>query len=230
MHFQLFVQKLLNKHAPKKAFFLKLLINNEIIKRITTRSRLRNRFLQNRNKENRKLFCKQRNKCVLLLRKSIKDYFANLNEKNITDNKRFCETVKPFLSKQIHFSERINLTEEEDNSLSKNCEEVAKELSNFLANAVKNLNIPNYENSDFLAENIDDPTIKAIVKWRNHPSILAIALEYKNRTNFSFSFVSKEDVLPEIKVMDVSKVIQESDIPIKFIKANNSFFAEPICF
>ena len=70
----------------------------------------------------------------------------------------------------------------------------------------------------------------AIAKWRNHPSILAIASEYKNRANFSFNFVSKEDVLTEIKMLDVSKSIQESDIPVKIIKANENFFAETICF
>ena len=70
----------------------------------------------------------------------------------------------------------------------------------------------------------------AIAKWRNHPSILAIASEYKNRANFSFNFVSKEDVLTEIKMLDVSKAIQESDIPVKIIKANENFFAEAICF
>ena len=164
------------------------------------------------------------------MRKSKKDYFENLNEKNITDNKRFWKTVKPFLSKKIHLSERINLTEEENNSLLTNCEEVAEELNNFFANAVKNLNISNYENCDSLAENIDDPTLKAIAKWRNHPSILAIASEYKNRANFSFNFVSKKDVLREIKMLDVSKAIQESDIPVKIIKANENFFAEAICF
>ena len=36
----------------------------------------------------------------------------------------------------------------------------------------------------FLAENIDDATLKAIDKWRNHPSIPAIASEYKNKENF----------------------------------------------
>ena len=40
----------------------------------------------------------------------------------------------------------------------------------------------------FLAENSDDPTLKAIDKWRNHPSIPAIASEYKNRANFQFCF------------------------------------------
>ena len=73
--------------------------NNEISKARSTRSRLRNRFLKNKSEENRKLLSKQRNKCVSLLRKSKKDYFANLNEKNITDNKRFWKTVKLFLKK-----------------------------------------------------------------------------------------------------------------------------------
>ena len=69
-----------------------------------------------------------------------------------------------------------------------------------------------------MAENIDDPTLKAIAKRRNRPSILAIASEYKNRENFSFNFVSKEDVLTEGKVLGVSKAFQESDIPVKIIK------------
>ena len=63
-----------------------------------------------------------------------------------------------------------------------------KELKNLFANAVKNLNIANHENCDSLAENIYHPTLKAIVKWRNHPSILVIASEYKNRANFSDNF------------------------------------------
>ena len=134
------------------------------------------------------------------------------------------------MPKKIHLPETINLTEEEKNPLLTNCEEVAKELNNFFTNAIKNLNIPNYENCDSLAENIDDHTLKAMAKWRNHPSILAIASEYKNRANFSFNFVSKEDVLTEIKVLDVSKAIQESDIPVRVIKANENFLAEAICF
>ena len=83
---------------------------------------------------------------------------------------------------------------------------------------------------DYLAENIDDPTVKAIAKWINHPSILAIASEYKNRANFFFNFVSKEHVLTEIKVLDVSKAILESDILVKIVKANENFFAKQFVF
>ena len=90
--------------------------------------------------------------------------------------------------------------------------------------------MPNYKYCDFFAENFEDPILKAIAKWRNHPSILAIASEYKNRANVFFNFVSKKDILTEIKMLDVSKTIQESDIPVKIIKANENFFAEAICF
>ena len=140
------------------------------------------------------------------------------------------KTVKPLLSRKIHLPERINLTKEENNSLFTNCEEFAEELNNFIAKSVKNLNIPNYENCGSFTKNIDDPPLKAIAKWRNHPSILAITSEYKNRANFSFNFVSKEDVLTEIEVLDVSKAIQESDLSDKIIKANEIFFADAICF
>ena len=122
------------------------------------------------------------------MRKSKKDYFENLNEKNITDNNISGKARNPSCQKKFIFLNKINLTEGESNSLLTNWEEIAKELNNFFANAVKNLNIPNYEYCDFLAENIDDPTLKAIAKWRNHPSILAIASEYKNRAKSQFCF------------------------------------------
>ena len=74
-----------------------------------------------------------------------------------------------------------------------------------------------------MAENINDSTLEAIAKWRNYPSILAITSEYKNRANFSINFVSKEDFLTEVKVLDVSKALQESDMSVKIIKANEYF-------
>ena len=102
-----------SKHKP--------FISNEISNPIMTRSRLRNSFLENRSEENRKLFWEQRKKCVSLLRKSKYHYFANLNEKNITDSKRFWKIVKPFLSNKIHYPEKINVTKVGNNSLLTNC-------------------------------------------------------------------------------------------------------------
>ena len=94
---------------------------------------------------------------------------------------------------------------------------------------VENLNIPNYEGCDPLSDNIDHPTLKAIVKWRNHTSILTITSEHQNTLKFSFNFVSKEHVLRKIKMLDSSKAIQESDIPVKLIKGDSDLFADIIC-
>ena len=75
---------------------------------------LRNRFLKNSSNRSKDPFRKQRNLWVSPLTKSKKDYFSNLNEKQITDSNSFRKTVKPFLSNKIQSSERINLTEESD--------------------------------------------------------------------------------------------------------------------
>ena len=115
--------------------------------------------------------------------------------------------------------ERINLTEEENDFLLTIRDKVAKELNSFFANAVKNLNILNYKDFDSLEEKIDDPTTKAIAKWRNYPSILTIASEYKNSANFLVSFVFKENVLTEI-----------NETTYKIMKENENFFSEAYCF
>ena len=211
----------LDKHPPQRKRYLR---SNH--KPFMTRTRLRNRILKSRSNGNRDLFRKQRNLCVSLLRKAKKDYFSKLNEKQITDNKRFWKTVKPFLSNKVQSSERINLTGEND-SLVTDCGKVAEELNSFFSSVVKNLYIPNYEDCDPLSDNID--TLKAIVKWRNHPSILTITSEHENTPKFSFNFVSKEHVLEEIQMMDSSKAIQESDIPVKLIKENSDLFPQIIC-
>ena len=76
---------ILSKHAPynksiargnQMPFFTK-----ELSKEIMTRSRLRNKYLKNRNEENRAIYVKQRNYCVSLLRKSKKKYYENLDKK-----------------------------------------------------------------------------------------------------------------------------------------------------
>ena len=69
-----------------------------LFKSIMERARLRNTCLKNPIVANKLAYTKQRNCCVSLLRKVKREYFANLNEKNITDNRKFWQTVKPSLS------------------------------------------------------------------------------------------------------------------------------------
>ena len=62
---------------------------------------------------NRICYNKQSNSCVHLLRKNGKDYYGNLNEKDVNDNKRFWKTVKPLLPDVVESSEKILLVHEE---------------------------------------------------------------------------------------------------------------------
>ena len=72
-----------------------------------------------------------------LLKKTKKEHYQNLDEKNVIDNKRFWKTVKPLLTDKSVSREKINLTENEK-LLTSECE-IAKTLNNFFSNIVKKL-------------------------------------------------------------------------------------------
>ena len=69
----------MNKHEPQKQRYLranhKPFMNAETFNIIMIQSEMRNRFLKHRSDENRRLFQKQRNKCISLLRKAKKRIF-----------------------------------------------------------------------------------------------------------------------------------------------------------
>ena len=69
-----------------------------LLKAIMHKSKLRNIFHKARAKEDGNNYKKQRNFCVNLLRNNKKDYFEKLNIKDLTDNKKFLKTIKPFFS------------------------------------------------------------------------------------------------------------------------------------
>ena len=87
------------------------LLAKELSKAIMTRTKLRNNFLQNKNEENRKLYAKQRNFCVSLLRKVKKRFYKTLIKKPVIDNKLFWKTVETFLSDKIMGKKKIHLTD-----------------------------------------------------------------------------------------------------------------------
>ena len=73
-----------------------------------------------------------------------------------------------------------------------------------------------------------DPSIKCIVKYRNHPSILVIREVYSRtkKPSFSFSDIDKKEILLEICNLNSSKVSQDTDIPTKIIKINVDIFTD----
>ena len=70
---------------------------------------------------------------------------------------------------------------------------------------------------DPIADNIDVPITKSIVKYRSYPSILAIGevCDRGKKLSFAFSQVDREETLKEIANLDISNASQDTDIPTK---------------
>ena len=96
--------------------------------------------------------------------------------KKISDSKTFWKTMKPFLSDKATSTQKMTLIEKEEIIMGD--DNTVEVLNNFFSNIVNNLKIEGYSNCDPLANNIKDPVLKCIVKYRNHPSMLAIAEVY----------------------------------------------------
>ena len=98
----------------------------------------------------------------------------------------------------------------------------------FFSNIVTNLKIPPYADSNSNLENVSDPIIKLILKYRDHPSILTIGEICKEKSDSSFLFtgIDEEEILKEILNSDASKVCQDTDVPTKILKENADIFAD----
>ena len=52
------------------------------------------------------------------------------------------------------------------------------------------VSLPESQNANPLSDKIDHPALKAIMKWRNHPRVIAITAVHENRERFTFSSVT----------------------------------------
>ena len=86
-------------------------MNRTLRKAIMTRSKLKRRY--NWYLINFENYKEQRNICVNLLRKSKKQYFKNIDVKNVTDNKKFWKTMTPKFSNKCKTTIIIILIENE---------------------------------------------------------------------------------------------------------------------
>ena len=107
--------------------------------------------------------------------------------------------------------------------------ETAETLNNFFGNVIKNLMIPKYSEYDPSIDRFENRTIRAILKYRNHPSILAIRERKKTQINFCFKEVSIEEIQKEILNINNKKASRNSDIPTKIIKENSDIFEKVLC-
>ena len=146
------------------------------------------------------------------MRKTKKNHYANLNQKDIADNKQFWRTVKPLLSDKSKSNEKITLVEGD------------KITSEDKSNA----EIPEFKDINPLADNIPHPVFKAILKKKNHRSIIAIKNARRNGLGFYFSEVSVDDICKELRRLNPREAARNTDIPIKILKENADIFSSYI--
>ena len=149
-------------------------------KAIYTRSRLRNKFCKNPSEENKKKINKrQRNLCVSLRRKAIKQYFSSIISKGILTNKEF----KPFLTNK-------GCLENSDTMLINNDEMVtddktlAKTFNEHYINIVERSSGLKPEKMEFYNPLHTSRNIlhSIIDRYKNHPSILKIKSEVSSKS------------------------------------------------
>ena len=147
----------LNIHAPMKEKIIRAnnapFMNKTLSKAFMTRSRLRNRFLKNPNKNNEVKFKQHCNFCINLLKREKSKYYNSLDLKKITDNRQFWKTIKPLFSEKQNISRRITLIDG-DNIIS-NDADVAKAMNICFSNAINNLEIKGYHGIDENITNLD---------------------------------------------------------------------------
>ena len=98
---------------------------------------------------------------------------------------------------------------------------IAKVFNDYFASIIKHLHI---EREEFDSKNVkfsNNAVLSAVNKFQNHASILKIK---SNRPYFSFRPVNYEEVLTELKNLDMSKTIQWEGVPRKIVKENLNFF------
>ena len=76
-------------------------MNKRLLKAIMQRTYFSNIFLKVPTDENRYIYTKQRDLYISFLRKDKKN-FANLNENDITDNRKSWQTVKVFFLRKLN--------------------------------------------------------------------------------------------------------------------------------
>ena len=142
--------EVLSKHESRKIKYIrgnnKLFMTREQSKAFMQRSRMPNNILSNPSEEHKLYYRNQIVFCVSLLRKTKRQYISNLNEKDVTDNKTFWQTVKPLLSNNVKLRENITLMG--NGKIRSDDDKLAKTLMNFFSNIVKNLNISDYKVDD----------------------------------------------------------------------------------
>ena len=133
------------------------------------------------------------------------------------------ENSSPFLSDKVLSTERITLIE--NDKVINNYNKKANIMNTFSSNIVINLNVPEHHDCEGISGNVSDPILKAIVKYRNPPSIKAIK-RVSNSKDFCFLLILRTErkFLRKLEVWITKKHAKNQIYPKKSLKRMPTFF------
>ena len=182
-----------------------------------TRSRLEHKYQKTRSINDYESFKKQKNYCNRLYKRESKIYYINLDPKEIIDNKKFWNTMKPFFTSKSLSKTKITFIE--SGKIINEDIEVAETLNNWFEESVSSLNISIPEKyMKEVSENMD-PIESIVKKISAHPSILKIK-EVINKSMFSFRTTNICEVEIEIQNLNTNKASPFNSISPKVLKEN----------
>ena len=111
-------------------------MTKEVSKTIMIRSRLRNIHNHNKTAENWELFRRQRNLCVTLRRKSIRNYFAGISQRESVKRTTFWKTIRPFLNRKDGLNNEPSSLFENGELVTKN-DRIAEIFNEYYINILK---------------------------------------------------------------------------------------------
>ena len=100
-------------------------------------------------------------------------------------------------------------------------------LNSFFCN-IKNLSIPQYNETESLSQKIGDSLMKTVLKYRSHPRINLIKENGNSNLCSSFYQIERDEIIKEINNIKRNKATQSTDIPTKLIKENSDIFVNLI--
>ena len=158
------------------------------------RSKLRNKFNEERNVENWSEYQRQRNLCSNLLKESKKRHFNSLNVNDVTENKKFWKTIKPFFTEKNKTTTNIILSK--NNQRVREDKTICQIFNTYFTNVTKGLKLRQVDESQ---------------SFENEESCRLIRENYGGES-FSFKSISKDDITEAVKKLPLDKASISNDM------------------
>ena len=207
----------LNLHAPFKKKTIRgnhaPYMNRQLRKAMMKRNELQTRYHRTKSDQDHDIFKRQRNYVSRLYKKVRIQYYNNLDNRVLLDNKKFWKYIKASFSDKVNCGQKITLVS--GNNIISNDEEQTESFMKFFNEAVEKLEI---KENKYLLNNDYEPQgeIQDIISmFKYHPSILTIQGKVNINEQFRFNQVTEEEVFEQLNAIDGKKATTFKNIPCK---------------